>query len=221
MENDFSASAHISPESEKLVSENVIELMKDASAAIEMQNLEAAYWTLLLKEPMGKKWHILKARHLLLFSEVYNATAFSPFKISLVRPQDECDKLLASIERIGNGIKFPISFLVNDETVQIIFMTVEEVGNWPLFRDLACAHFTDFEARVWLFWAIVRTYLMEIKYEYDGVTHRKLEHRQAEQIRGMTLCQNEYRKKPLFALFFPETSDKMVTMISDSFTALC
>jgi hypothetical protein len=221
MENDFSASAHISPESEQKISEISIELMKNSYSAIEMQNLEAAYWTLLFKSSMGPTWHILKARHLLLFSEVYNATAFKPFRTSQVRPTEEREKNLTFIERVGEGMKFPITFSVNDETIHVIFMTADEILDWPKFRSLACAHFTDFESRSWLFWTIVRSYLMQHKFDLDGVVYRKLEHQQAEKIRGIALCQKEYRKHPLFALFFPDTVDKMVTMISDSFIALC
>jgi hypothetical protein len=40
--------------------EKMLRSVLDEKGFAEVQNLEAAFWTLLLQEPWGPKWHILK-----------------------------------------------------------------------------------------------------------------------------------------------------------------
>lgn len=222
MEVEFNASAHFSRENEKIANETLTLLLNDEDSAIKVQNIEAAYWTLLLAEPIGPRWHILKTRHLLIFYKVYNWMATALFKISQVRPREEREQLLASIKRPEpKNIKYPITFSINDDKIHIIPMSEDEIYNWPKFRALACAHFTNFEHRVWLFWCIVRSFLMQQKYDAEGLVYRKLDIQEASLIMVKPLSAKEYKIRPLFALFFPQKPVKMITMTSDSFSALC
>jgi hypothetical protein len=57
MEHNYAKPNFNAPEKPKI---NKV-LLEMATADLEtVQNLEAAFWTLLLKEPMSKRWHTLK-----------------------------------------------------------------------------------------------------------------------------------------------------------------